>query len=108
MMLLLMLAAGVNCAWAQNETYDFKDYQEKNATIVMGDDWYEGITHAHPATNITLNNNTIEGLHNNFGTRFAFRHDDGKGWWLNKEKGELGRHGLRCMGTTLLHYSRHT
>jgi hypothetical protein len=39
-----MLAAGVNCAWAQNETYDFKDYQEKNATIVMGDDWYTGKT----------------------------------------------------------------
>ena len=99
MLLLVLFLGGRNSAWGQDETYNFKEYQEQNATIVFDNSNYEGIENAHPATNITVNNATIQGLHSNFGIRFAFCQQTNKGWHLNRESGSQGRHGLRCMGS---------
>lgn len=98
--ILFSLLGGGN-AWAQNESYDFKAWQEAGANIVC-DGWgtYPSITNGETASNVTVNGSTIAGLHNLFSTRFAFRYESGKGWYLNRESGSLGRHGLRSWSAT--------
>ena len=84
--IFILTLLGGNSAYAQDETYDFMAWQEAGANIVC-DGWgtYPSITNGETASNVTVNGSTIAGLHNLFSTRFAFRYESGKGWYLNRE-----------------------
>lgn len=89
LVLLAVIMAGVNCAWAQkaDETYDFAGWASSHFSITYGSAYGgTGLTNAY-YWDIIGDGNTI----NNVKGRFASRADkSGEGWYLRDDKTPYG------------------